>query len=501
MFRDRDIDLNAPAVANQADLVHDLGLNTLLQAMAGNDRFLHEVATHALLTSLTVSEEIMYRQHIFADCLEHPTVITDMYMLATTTLKVEKGIFGGLIHYPSSILHYSIEALTKFVDALRQLRNIAADNTPTFRSEGLTTLFALLQRELDDDYFALINTHLKRLQFPAGVLLSAHLGLGNKGTGYTLRKPPAKPHPWWNLFPRDDERSYSFKIADRDEAGANAIAALHGTGINLVANALAQSTDHILNFFQLLRTELAFYIGCLNLHHHLSVREQAICFPEPAAAGPAVLHSCGLRDVVLALTSAHTVVGNDLAADGKTLVMITGTNQGGKSTLLRSIGQAQLMMQAGMMVGATAFSATVCPAILTHYKREEDTTMVSGKLDEELARMRDIAEDLRPGDLVLFNESFASTNEREGSEIGRQIISALTENGIRVIFVTHLYELAHGLHRQHTANALFLHAPRATDGVRTFRIVEGEPLPTSFGGDLYRSIFGTEPPRTQELTP
>ena len=68
--------------------------------------------------------------------------------------------------------------------------------------------------------------------------------------------------------------------------------------------------------------------------------------------------------------------------------------------------------------------------------------MRSGKFDEELARMSTIADQIRRGAMVLFNESFAATNEREGSEIARQIVSALLENDVTVFFVSHMYEFA-----------------------------------------------------------
>lgn len=493
MYRDGDFDLETKRATHEQDLIQDLGLGTLLDTMAGGDQFLQTVATRGLLTSLTSPGEIIYRQHVLADCVEHPTVVTDLYNLTITTLKIQKGLYGGLIRNPNSILHHSVQALQEFVDALRELRALTAENIDTFHSEGFTTLFAMLQRELDDDYFAAVNDHLKHLQFRGGVLLSAHLGFGNKGADYTLRAPIVTRRAWWDLFPRNDEPSHTFRIADRDEAGATAIAEMQGTGINLVANALAQSTDHILSFFQMLRAELAFYIACLTLHQQLSATGQPLCFADPVQPDQQVLHSTGLYDAVLALTMTGGVVGNDITADNKSLVMITGANQGGKSTLLRSIGQAQLMMQAGIMVCAESFTASVCPMVFTHYKREEDTTMTSGKLDEELGRMRGIADQLTRHDLVLFNESFASTNEREGSEIARQIIRALTESGVRVIFVTHLFDLAHTLYRQRSEDALFLRAGRGIDGARDFRIVEGEPLPTSFGTDLYQRIFGTAP--------
>jgi DNA mismatch repair ATPase MutS len=115
--------------------------------------------------------------------------------------------------------------------------------------------------------------------------------------------------------------------------------------------------------------------------------------------------------------------------------------------------------------------------------------MNSGKLDEELSRMSALIDNMTPNSMVLFNESFASTNEREGSEIARQIVRALLEKGIKVLYVTHLFDLAHGFYLEKASTALFLRAERLTDAKRTFRLIEGEPLPTSYGEDLYRVIF------------
>jgi DNA mismatch repair ATPase MutS len=155
------------------------------------------------------------------------------------------------------------------------------------------------------------------------------------------------------------------------------------------------------------------------------------------------------------------------------------------------------MTQCGMFVGAREFRASVRSGVFTHYKREEDESMEGGKLDEELARMSDIADHLTADSMLLCNESFASTNEREGSEIARQIIRALTEAGIRVCYVTHLYDLAESCYAANAGpapflRALFLRAERRPDGQRTFRLLPGEPLPTSYGEDLYRQVFSPE---------
>ena len=94
--------------------------------------------------------------------------------------------------------------------------------------------------------------------------------------------------------------------------------------------------------------------------------------------------------------------------------------------------------------------------------------------------------------MLLFNESFAATNEREGSEIAKQIVCALLEGQTKILYVTHLHEFARGCFERRTKSALFLRAERREDGTRTFRLPEGEPLETSFGEDLYRAVFVQE---------
>jgi DNA mismatch repair ATPase MutS len=491
LYPDQDVDLQQPLPSNAQALIQDLELTTLFNAMALGDPFLFEVAKKVVLSSLTDLDNIRYRQQILQDCLDNAAVIREMYTLAVEAIASEKKVWGFFRDYPSGILHRSIEVLELFVGSLRKLRQMADAHAHRFMSVGCTTLFAMLQRELDDAYFATVQEHLKTLKFRRGVLMSAKLGKGNKGTNYVLRTPPDQPQRLIERLFAERPPTYSFTIAERDESGARALSELQDRGINLVANALAQSTDHLLSFFAMLRTELAFYVGCLNLHAQLAKLGAPIAFPLPVASDERRHTAQGLYDACLALTMKRRAVGNAVQAEGKDLVLITGANQGGKSTFLRSIGLAQLMMQCGLFVPAESFCANVCARLFTHFKRKEDATMKSGKLDEELSRMNEIVGQLTPHALVLFNESFAATNEREGSEIARQIVSALVEKQIKVCFVTHLSEFARGVYAQRQENALFLRAERQPDGRRTFKLLEGEPLETSYGADVYQRVFRT----------
>jgi DNA mismatch repair ATPase MutS len=214
-----------------------------------------------------------------------------------------------------------------------------------------------------------------------------------------------------------------------------------------------------------------------------------VCYPQPLPLTERQHRFEGLYDVCLSLRLQTPVVPNTVDADGAELVVVTGANEGGKSTFLRSIGLAQMMMQSGMMAGAGSFRANVCESLVTHYKREEDASMTSGKFDEELVRMNQIADHIVADSLILFNESFAATNEREGSEVARQIVRALLQRRVKIFFVTHMYEFAHGMYDTMKTGAVFLRAERREGGERTFRISPGEPLETSYGEDLYEKIF------------
>jgi len=489
LYPDQDVDFAADLPPGSADLIQDLELETVLAAMAGGDKFLYETSAKVILASVTDVATIRYRQDVLSDCIAQPDVIRQMYGLAVAALQEKRQIWGFLsAQYPASILSSAVSQLEVLIVRLRDLRQLADDHAGKFQSEGVLSLLHTLQRELDDDYFDTLAGHLRKLRFRNGELISAQLDRDNSGISYVLRDGSAKRG--WKERVRIEPRSvYSFTIPPRDEAGGQALQDLVSRGVNLVANAAAQAADHVSSFFTMLQAELAFYVSCLNLHDQLTARDQPLTFPVPVGWDSPEFTCTDLRDASLALHAEH-VVGNDVSAAGRALVIITGANSGGKSTFLRSVGLAQLMTQSGMFVTAGALRASVCRQIFTHFIREEDTAMISGRLDEELSRMSAIADRIGPRCLILFNESFAATNELEGSEIGRQVVRALLEADIRVFFVTHQFDFADSFRRRLPGGTLFLRAPRHHDGTRTFKLIVAEPLPTSYGQDIYHRIGG-----------
>jgi ADP-ribose pyrophosphatase YjhB (NUDIX family) len=384
-------------------------------------------------------------------------------------------------------VHRGVDVLTKMSEYLKRLRVIADEHAPGFESGGFTRFFAQIEDELDDAYLARLHNQLERLRFPQGQRISAHLGSGNRSIQYLARR-----HPSRNWLGRLAQRrsGYGFTIPARDDAGFQALGDLQNRAANQIANAVAQSGDHVLAFFQALRTELAFYVGALNLCDRLTEASGPLSTPVLADGSQRDFSANDLYDIALALTLTRCPVPNDLEAQGASLVMITGANQGGKSTVLRAIGQAQVMAQAGLVVGAESLRLNPCSGVFTHHKREEDADMESGKLDEELSRMSGIADQIKPNALLLCNEAFASTNEREGSEIARQIIRAMLDAEVKVVFVTHQYDLSSSFWLAPDIDSVFLRAEREESGERSYKLVVGEPLPTSYGADSYQAVFG-----------
>jgi hypothetical protein len=544
LYPDRNFDSKRTLPPFRETLVQDLGLETIFSAMAGGDKFIHEVVERVIFDSLRDPAEILYRQEILKDCLDHPESIQELYRIPLEFLdrKRKQWLWFSPRHSsPGLILSGARQLLETSLDLLRNLRKFAEVHGEAFRSRGFRRLFTMLRQELDDSYLATVETHVKALRFPNGVLLRARLGKGNEGTQYLLCKPHNPSGNWISRLFAAKSPVYSFSLHPRDESGARILQDLRDRGLAKVADSVAQAAEHIESFFQVLRWELAFYIGCMTLKDRLVQLKAPFAMPLPRPMedcglmegyGPLkdrspaedgklkegrVLTARGLYDLSLALSLGEKTVGNDLDGDDKYLLVITGPNRGGKTTFLRSLGQAQLLMQAGMFVPAEAYKANLVTGLFTHFRRGEDRSMERGKFEEELQRMSQILEVIEPHSFVLMNESFSATNEREGSEVAHQVVTALLEAGVKVAFVTHFYEFARrimeeeethlspcqphsehpGLPSSQSCHPLFLVAERLPDGRRTYRIKEGIPQKRSYGEDLYHKIFH---PTVQRLT-
>ncbi|MFB4319586.1 hypothetical protein [Actinomadura sp. 21ATH] len=466
-----------------ADLADDLRLHHLWTAMARGDERLYALARATTLAPLTDAAAIGHRQRVLNDCLRNPGTVRALYRLAAEAVDAERKIFRG--GRPEALLNRSVRTLELACESLRDLRDLAAERAAAFRSAGFAELFGALRTEVGEDYLRTAEALLGDLRFDHGIVASARLGPGNKSTDLRLHAPPGK-----GRVPRRFRKAgLTYTVPSEHEESWRALPALRDLVLADVARATAESADHVRDFFRALRDELGFYVGCVNLAETLTGHGLPICLPEPRPPGDRTLIARELYEPSLALLQGHATAG-DVDAPGTGLIVITGANRGGKSTFLRAAGTAQLMMQCGMFVPAREFAASLADGVFTHFRREEDRSMSSGRLDEELARMSALVDGLRPGSLLLCNESFSSTTEREGAEIAAGILRALADLGTRTLFVTHLYDLARRLHNAPPPGTLFLRTGHDDAGAPTYRLLPGPPSPTARAMALYTRIFG-----------
>lgn len=486
MYKNRFFDVNEPITQDQKTLTRDLGIEGILNVMADQDAFIYDVCNHALFLSLTDADTdtVLYRQAILKDCIKNPEITRTMYELVTEALIKKKDWFWSFSSsYRSSNLSGSVGLLKFFVKYFICFKEIAENEQSKFESDGFQNFFAMIRENLDDAFIKNLEANLKELQFRDGVLISTQIGKSLYGRNYVLRKKNKNSRLKWRFAP-------SFTLSSRDDRGAIDLGYRKVRACEPIIDPLIQSAQHVLAFWNILKTELAFYVGALNLYDRIHETPYPLTYPTPTDTSEKDLCVIGLYDLGLALIKTEEpIVANTINATMKDLLIVTGANQGGKTTFLRSLGQAQLMMQCGLFVSGSSFSASLCNGIFSHFTKDEDATMASGKLDEELKRMSTIIGKIKPDSLILFNESFASTNEREGSEIARQIVKALLAKNIRVVFVTHFFAFANSFYQENNPTYVFLRAERNEDGTRTYQILPGKPFPTSFGNDLFEQIF------------
>lgn len=504
-------------------MVGDLGLKTLFRMTAGEakqggvaqavreeDVFLEKTMEKVMLEPLRTEREIAYRQEILRDCLENGEFIEELYQFAYETKEGMNrlGRRTAKTNSPDAGTNLVTEAylLRLLVDRLALLKELLKKHEQHFQSEGLKRFAGRLYEDFTEETEANLNRMLgdiafyadtepgpadgkgdeKRFVRKAKIVLQCDISQGLKFHDLKLEEVGTNSKKLKKTFV--DKFLDNFAPESTDDAALAEIKQLEYQIVRYIMSYCNGFIAGCRNFFEQLNFQAAFYLGALHISQKLSQKE--IDFSFPRVGRQEDLCFTELKDIVMAVEQKTNPVGNRSEIRNKLLLIVTGANQGGKSTFLRSIGIAQLMMQCGLFVGAKQYESGIYPAFFTHFTRREDSEMNSGRLDEELGRMSRIIDKLEEHSLILLNESFATTTEPEGSAIAYDIIKALGEAGVKVLMVTHLLSFAKRMYEEAQDTVEFLSAERKEDGRRTFKMIQQEPQLTSFGLDLYEEIIG-----------
>lgn len=217
--------------------------------------------------------------------------------------------------------------------------------------------------------------------------------------------------------------------------------------------------------------EIQFYISYINYIDRIKENNLPLCFPEIATDSKEVF---GYEVFDLALASKLAaqglpVVTNDFALVGEErVIVISGPNQGGKTTFVRTFGQLHHLASLGCPIPGRSARMFLCDRIFTHFEREENIGTLRGKLQDDLIRIHDILVRITPKSLVLMNEIFSSTTLEDAVFLATKVIGAVIDTDCLCVCVTFMDELA-SLHRKVVSMVSTVVPDDAAQ--RTFKIV------------------------------
>lgn len=496
---------------SEADIIRDLKLDIILDAMSGGDEAMKKICKNILLRPLIKTEDIHMRQEVLLDAINIPEFFLSVYNVLTGCIN-QHGVYKELSHPESSkfitsmkkVIEYS-EIADYYSTQLEAVHGLITAHISQFKSKRLIELCNEFISTYSSDFLNDIRQTLKqllRLKADTDIVIDGHIGTGLKLTDVKLinifgeSKQFNNPGEQKNFLHTINEKLNVFK-------GKQAAAVIQldnnmliGQGEEIIEAALtwivkllSNYTDECRNQINMLHEMIGFYAGAIKLYMKLNTAGIKTTFPRLIDNNCMHYELTELTDIGLALKNNMPVIGNTMTLNNKKLCIITGANQGGKTTFLRSIGLAQLLAQAGLFVTAEDFCCSIYSGIFTHFPNEEDEELRYGLLEKELSKLNELVSHMQPGALLLMNETFSTTIEYDASILAEQIITVFTGCGITTFFVTHLYEYAHKLYTNNMPGCCFYRAGRNTDGSRNYRIDEGEPQKSSHALDLYHQIF------------
>ncbi len=191
--------------------------------------------------------------------------------------------------------------------------------------------------------------------------------------------------------------------------------------------------------------EVQFYLGYLDAIAPLRKAGLEFCYPEVVEDSKEETATATF-DLALARQlhrGGAAIVPNDFALHGaERILVVSGPNQGGKTTFARTFGQLHLLAALGLLVPGRDVRLALVDRVLAHFEREEHMEDLRGKLLDELVRVREIFERLTARTVVVFNESFSTTTVEDAEFLGSRVLEELVRRDVLAVYVTFLDELS-----------------------------------------------------------
>ncbi|MBO4608520.1 MAG: hypothetical protein J5696_01495 [Lachnospiraceae bacterium] len=316
------------------------------------------------------------------------------------------------------------------------------------KSEGLKAFSSFLSKYISDGYFKKLSLDATSLWKE---LCDFHVVLTYDRGQFTLKDgtaPGAYEKFLKELFP-DQNRAFDNPFTDTEyysdlEAEIVRLFTRKNKEFFKKLEAFCNEYPEVENRdLTVIEKEMVYYLAFVSFERNMKRQGYEMCMP---SASDDKLSAENLYDLALAITNSELgkkVVPNALMLSGdESFFVLTGPNQGGKTTYGRSLGQLIWLSKMGFSVPADRANVPYFTDLCTHFSVEESADSGRGKLMDELERLKPIMDESKDGAFIVINELFTTAANFDAIEMGQRVLRKLISKKCKGIYVTHLGELA-----------------------------------------------------------
>ncbi len=428
----------------------DLNLDQVLQSMlAGREQY--ELAPF-FYAPLHEAAAVRYRHEVLRD-LEKPEVLVSIRRFAEAMARM-RGHLEQIerLHYELERQAWFLDAVEIYCEAVRWLSEELYEREVT--SRGLCGLREYLAEYIASERFTALAAETQALQ---EALAGIRYTLRIEGAQVTVNRYDgdadysAEVQETFARFRQAAVKSYLVEFADH--VGMNhvearileLVARRHADVFGRRADYCSRYADYLDATIARFDREVQFYVGYLELIGPFRAAGLPFCYPHVSAQTKEIAAAQSF-DIALAnklVPEGRAVVCNDFHLQGhERILVISGPNNGGKTTFARSFGQLHYLASLGLLVPASAARLLLPDRIYTHFEKQEDIETLRGKFDDELVRVREILEQATSRSIIVMNESFNSTSLNDALFVGTEVLGRILALGPRGVYVTFVDELA-----------------------------------------------------------